>query len=97
MNKHSKGPWIIVRGEDTTIANSQGQRIALEVSSHLRYEYREANAKLIASAPELLEALQTLLSSYRADFEIITGAPLNRTESVKIAEQAIDNAITTQT
>ena len=61
--KHAKGPWTIDRGEDTAIRNSQGQRIALEVSTHLRYEYREANAKLIAAAPELLVACKATFIS----------------------------------
>jgi hypothetical protein len=39
-----------------------------------------------------LEALETLLKSYAADFEQITGAPLNQTEAVKQAQAAIRGA-----
>lgn len=52
----------------------------------------QKKARLIAAAPELLAALQNLLSSYRADFSNITGAALNPTEAVIMAERAIHNA-----
>ena len=40
----------------------------------------------------LLDALKGLLSSYKADFETIAGAPLNNTESVLKALAAIKSA-----
>lgn len=38
---------------------------------------------------ELLDSLKTLLSSYQADFQTITGSPLNNTEAVKKAKETI--------
>jgi hypothetical protein len=51
-----------------------------------------AYEKLRDAAPELLEALKSLLSSYKCDFKAITGAELNETEAVKQAVNAIKKA-----
>jgi len=53
--KHTPGPWHAV--SDTVYAGSHGQRIVADcdVGSASRHE-REANARLSAAAPALLEA-----------------------------------------
>ena len=59
--KHTPGPWAIdgegtnamVRGADLTI---------VAVRHRLTGPTHEANARLIAAAPELLEALESILS-----------------------------------
>ena len=59
MSTHTKGPWVvdgsgiraIVRGVDVTI---------VAVRHRLAAEVHEANARMIAAAPELLDALQAL-------------------------------------
>ncbi len=53
---------------------------------------RTADEKIMDAAPELLKALQFLLQSYRADFKMITGAPLNDTLAVLSAKAAIKKA-----
>ena len=54
--------------------------------------FDEKTARTLAAGPELLEALESLLSSYAADFKTITGGELNETESVKKAKAAIEKA-----
>lgn len=53
---------------------------------------KEQYAELIHSHSELKKSLEQLLSSYRADFQMIAHAPLNKTESVKRGESAIEKA-----
>ena len=48
--------------------------------------------RLSGENSELFSALNYLLSSYNADFELITGAKLNDTEAVKKAKLAITKA-----
>ena len=49
--------------------------------------------RLSGENSELFSALNYLLSSYNADFELITGAKLNDTEAVIKAKLAITKAI----
>lgn len=60
MTQHSPGPWVadsvnyvVQAGTNDQIANVYGPQGLLEV---------EANANLIAAAPDLLDALKTALS-----------------------------------
>ena len=58
--KHTPGPWHIARFEASTveIRNDRGLTVA-EVGDSSQED--EANAHLIAAAPELLEALRCLI------------------------------------
>jgi 16S rRNA C1402 N4-methylase RsmH len=60
MSKHTPGPWVIERdlGHTFIIAEAGGMCADLGVSS----PSQDDNARLIAAAPELLEALKTLLA-----------------------------------
>lgn len=59
MSKHTKGPWIkdnlIVWDGYNTIAEV---KTAHEDASYPEFKRAEANARLIAAAPEMLEALK---------------------------------------
>lgn len=63
--KHTAGPWKIDDALDLPLAviqdNEMGEGIA-ELGE--RTPENEANARLIAAAPELLEALQEMMSRY---------------------------------
>jgi len=68
--KHTKGPWRIssfgaVLGSDTTGTTICDINEAMLNSgfSHVKSE-AEANAKLIAAAPELLKALELMVNNY---------------------------------
>lgn len=64
MSAHTPGPWLITdSGTFVYALNGRGSnRFWLSVSAagpdHATQAEREANARLIAAAPELLEALQ---------------------------------------
>ena len=66
MTKHTQGPWII--DEDTgmndggTIKDTDGRGIAMDIYGRTADE-ANANARLIAAAPELLEACQARLEA----------------------------------
>ena len=60
--KHTPGPWI---ADGTTVMTSDG--IYLHVATtHFLTDRPEANARLIAAAPEMLAALKALHACHRA-------------------------------
>lgn len=65
--KHTPGPWETgtqTKGSTTLVSRIEtGFAVAEMRNVHFREE-AEANARLIAAAPELLEALQTFLTEY---------------------------------
>lgn len=70
VRKYTPGPWTIA--ETVKTARIDGARLIRPVD-HKNYEYgatailstSEADARLIAAAPELLEALQAMLDDQR--------------------------------
>ena len=68
MTKHTRGPWeafslgnfIGVTGKKSDIAYTRLKEITLDNARSIDED--EANAYLIAAAPELLEALQEILA-----------------------------------
>lgn len=70
---HTPGPWScaqVWRGPETKVhAEVDGRRVALaEVFTMQSAGEKEANAKLIAAAPELLKALKALRERYVLTF-----------------------------
>jgi hypothetical protein len=77
MKEHTPGPWVLNTewlGDDLPnhipVSSKKGQHLALaqvvwsmedDTNSGVNSPTCEANARLIAAAPELLEALKTLL------------------------------------
>lgn len=71
MSKHTPGPWYVVdrNWELSTVFSSSGDEIARcliapEADDDIGEKFeriKEANARLIAAAPELLEVLQGVL------------------------------------
>lgn len=60
--KHTKGNWKL--NKDNTIRGEKGQFIAQICSADNNDNEREANARLIAAAPEMLEMLVKLRTWY---------------------------------
>lgn len=63
-SNHTPGPWRTFnwKGQETIVQNHVGQAIAdCDVNRYLELSAKQANARLIAAAPELLEALQSII------------------------------------
>jgi len=83
MSKHTKGPWKnFSQGRDKEIVCCQDERVAgmllvatvETLENHhgdefIKEDEMHANAQLIAAAPDLLEALEILNSTYKKLFE----------------------------
>lgn len=93
MSKHTTGPWTHEgQGDITAIENDPANGCVGKVdvcSVYLRTVpgRHEANARLIAAAPDLLEALQALMENY----ETVGGLGFNMFAVTK-ACRAIDKA-----
>ena len=96
--KHTPGPWVILKGWDGTVEISAsrpyrinnisaGTPLICDVYQHPAFDgfSSQANANLIASAPELLEALE-LISRY------IEPTAVDAASMQKVARAAIAKA-----
>lgn len=82
MSKHTPGPWIWdIHGEEVVVANERLEPVA---SLPEQWDNQEANARLIAAAPELLTELQECVEYIKAH-----GGPRSL---VGLAEKAIAKA-----
>jgi hypothetical protein len=80
MSKHTPGPWVINRnqtdcGEDKISIEAADEYFIAQVDPGVS---QEANASLIAAAPELLEACQLMLTAmklanWEGDFAALKG------------------------
>lgn len=93
--KHTQGKWEAYKIPDTkrTIIQIKGDYYKgivpiAEVGEYNSKELQEANARLIAAAPELLEALNSIV-----DFWDGNGTPEDRKNSIIKASKAIRKAI----
>ena len=79
MSKHTPGPWVIA--ERVPTARIDNARM-IRPADHHNYEYgataivgtSEANARLIAAAPELLAALQDMVEVAESQGHIVKKA-----------------------
>lgn len=73
MGKHTPGPWNVdeERATDIVIRNAQRDPVARGYSSGWDKPTARANARLIASAPELLATLKIALASFRQMYQDI--------------------------
>jgi hypothetical protein len=61
--KHTAGPWAVApMDSDATVICPDGRRFM--VGDTIYHPENRANARLIAAAPDLLDALRALLSRY---------------------------------
>jgi hypothetical protein len=75
MSKHTPGPWQVARGHRSGSARAVYPVLRFDSLMRQGHDF-EANARLIAAAPELLDALQDALSALEVcgrDFDHATG------------------------
>ena len=93
--KHTPGPWTADRQYiEKKMPPGSNRKIIAEVYWHVYDEY-EANARLIAAAPELLEALELLVSfaCSRCDWTACSGSQyVEHCPHVENAKQLIAKA-----
>lgn len=80
MSKHTAGPWGIIIGDAGPIVFSgQKSNMVAHCIKAWSSEERMANARLIAAAPDLLEALKAMFDA-TTDNEIrgADGSPIER-------------------
>lgn len=63
--KHTKGEWFVATDNNVYSQHGDARIAIVEADFNISEQEAEANARLIAAAPELLEALQILLKSHR--------------------------------
>ncbi len=103
--KHTPGPWYALRGQrNISIRHKTGDRLLPMVNvasvrgqfpTDCPYGSSEANARLIAAAPELLDALIALLSvapSKAPGAGLIVGAEEKHANALQAARAAIKKA-----
>lgn len=61
MSKHSPGPWHVSGRQIKCVDHGIYYRVGTVFNSRFTEEANEANARLMATAPELLEGLQAVL------------------------------------
>ncbi len=98
MNEHTPGPWALEYSQKTicdqcaiyATSEERGKFCILSIAGLPRAEEATANANLITAAPDLLEALETLLNQYlSAPCDATFGdGIINQEKAVKAIERA---------
>ena len=98
MSKHTPGPWIVGKpsvAHGVQIFHLQGairQEYGTICTMPAKGKGRTANARLIAAAPDLLEACKCLLADLEGASELMAGHPVCWYESIAEARDAIAKA-----
>ena len=99
MSKHTPGPWSVSYGtdisgiENDTEAGCVGQVDVAHVYLRTVDGRTEANARLIAAAPELLEAARLVIAWYESEDDRSTADFYQRMEMCRLSEIALRAAI----
>jgi hypothetical protein len=94
MNNHTQGPWTVdgaVATENLDVFG-EGGRVAMLDFDDIDADTLEANARLIAAAPELLAALQDIVDAYQNHFYLFDAMPVAWQTYDNIARAAITKA-----
>jgi hypothetical protein len=67
MNKPTQGPWYYMRGTRCVFGATHRAICTLHGPRKAESDERDANARLIASAPDLLEALRMLVACVKLE------------------------------
>ncbi len=86
QTKHTPGPWGHMAGMPTNVLSGSGLRVArCDFDGDFDHPTAHANARLIATAPEMLDALRDLL-------DVVTGRKTGDAVAVMNAETAVARA-----
>jgi len=99
MNKHTPGPWTVIAvdgiceegGDEFNVENSDGETVAT-ISGSESEEQAEATARLIAAAPELLAALELIVTEAWAPAKPYSSNSYLPEHFIDIARSAIAKA-----
>lgn len=71
---HTPGPWSAIKAAHGVIDifDGRGRDIVTVFGGGVEPESKEANARLMAASPELLDAVKKLRRAFWADSDIIT-------------------------
>ena len=94
MSGHTKGPWVMDRYQQ--LRSPDGVQVGVwgaGISWVSRSDEAEANARLIAAAPDLLEACKALVAAMRRyEVEVDGDAPQAHRDMMDHADAAITRA-----
>lgn len=91
---HTRGPWRLHKADDTLVLDIDGREVAEACGSYedeAEWPRMEANARLIAAAPDLLAALELATREMRA-MRAAVGPGLMTDQSIATAEAALSKA-----
>jgi hypothetical protein len=71
MSKHTPGPWVQTPWDSTAIFDAKNLQvpIAQTYPADTSQKEAEANARLVAAAPQLLEALEGVIADVEKGYE----------------------------
>ena len=82
MNKHTPGPWVASDTEFSDVYGVEGQLVAHAYYSEGQSDRVRANARLMAAAPDLLAACESIMDIHRAFNRWLTpGSPYRGTDT----------------
>lgn len=87
--KHTPGPWKVCGHDVAGDYDHFKEGVRVAISTICEKEERDANARLIASAPELLDALQSLLDCPDLNLDRLEDDTI---KAIELAENAIKKA-----
>ena len=87
MSKHTPGPWTQAPYSPTDVIAGDKLMVAMarEGLNGIERDQAVANAALIAAAPELLAALQTMVKAFAVYAPKVDGAEFNCVSSARAA------------
>lgn len=71
MSGHTPGPWV--KDGCVVLSNDEDRGMRFAIAERVRgrnHDDQEANARLIAAAPELLEAVKTMAAYYNDEINL---------------------------
>ena len=75
MSAHSPAPWRVAHDASWLVRDSSGRLVAdVALATPETFEQAKGNVALIAAAPDLLAALETILGSPVADNGVYDGS-----------------------